>query len=263
MSQLLTGKVISHEKLVEGFYRVRIAAESLARQAKPGQFALIRCSSTFDPLLRRPFSFHDIDAEAGTVSFLYQIRGKGTQLLSQIKEGEQLDIMGPLGKGFYLPEKPAKTVLVGGGIGVAPLLFLARTLKERGYSLTVLLGAATGEQVLCRQEFEALGAEVQVATDDGSQGHRGYVTDLLEKVLERIAVSLVYACGPWPMLKKVAVACRGKDVPCQVSLDRAMACGVGACLSCVCRTRRNGKNYARICREGPVFDSEEVLWDDE
>ncbi len=205
------------------------------------------------------------------MEILYRIVGKGTLLLSRMKAGEEIDLLGPLGSGFSLPRGIETAVLAAGGIGVAPLLPLAQFLgrRTRAVSRTVIIGGATRGDILCRGDFKKTGARVVVSTEDGSAGVRGLATDLLDDVLGSLAPDaaahlVLYACGPLPMLHRVATLAREHAVSCQVSLESAMACGVGACLGCSVPVRsRNGRSasYQRVCKEGPVFDSAVIDWD--
>ena len=241
---------------------------------------MVKTGSSIDPLLRRPFAVHRVCGETGAtpagtspscIEILYRTVGKGTLLLSRKKRGEALDLLGPLGSGFSLPRQLEQAVLVAGGIGVAPLLSLAQFLNRgrRTISRTVIIGGATRGDILCRGDFKETGARVAVSTEDGSSGTRGLATDLLENILnslspEASAHLAIYACGPLPMLQRVAAIARDQAIPCQVSLESNMACGVGACLGCSVPIRsKTGRtiSYQRVCREGPVFDSTTIAWD--
>lgn len=241
-----------------------LGAPELAEICSPGQFLHVLCHSGNDPILRRPFSIHDADSKLGLVSLLYQVRGRGTQLLAERLPGEMLDVLGPLGRGFDLPKAAGQPILlVGGGMAVAPLYFLARRISETtGCAKTAfLIGAHTEDMLLCLDEFALLRLVVQTATEDASHGHHGLVTDLLESYLHGGDKPLVYACGPWPMLKAVAEITRAHGLKCQVSTEAKMACGVGACMSCVIKVRDgDSAKYVRSCKEGPVFDADEVIW---
>jgi len=210
--------------------------------------------------LRRPLSVHG--AQAGKVEMLYEVVGPATLALSRRSPGQDLDVLGPLGRGFdYRAGRAASPVLVAGGMGVAPLVFLAQKMKEeklrgsRG-KITVLLGAGSAKQVLCEKEFKKLGCAVKIATDDGSRGFHGRVTELLNSLFPTMncQLSTIYSCGPGPMLDQIIRISREKHVPAQVSLETHMACGIGACLGCVVNTR---SGYKRVCKDGPVFNAEE------
>jgi dihydroorotate dehydrogenase electron transfer subunit len=254
-------KIISNQKLSVGYGYLEFESALIAQQAKPGQFVNVRVIDAVEPLLRRPFSIHGV--KASRVRIIYQILGKGTQILASRKPGEFLDIIGPLGNGFDYPLvsgklKKTKPILVAGGMGVAPLVFLAEKLKSN--PPLVLLGARTKEQLICLKEFKSLGCPVKVATDDGSGGFKGKVTDLLQSILPSASdprTAIIYACGPHPMLKSVARCADENKISTQLSLEEHMACGVGACLGCAVLTK-NG--YKSVCKDGPVFSGQEIIW---
>lgn len=218
-----------------------------------------------EPLLPRPFSICRV--QGNRVDLLIRVAGPGTRQLSELNPGEVLEIKGPLGRGFKLePEKDP--ILVAGGIGVAPLLFLAERLLKMKKNKTIapprlLIGAGYKKDLLCLREFKEMGLRVHTATEDGSVGHKGLVTDLLEgmtaKALDR---GVIYACGPRGMLRAVASWAVAGKVPCQVSLEAHMACGMGACLGCsVARHSDSGQGYLKVCQDGPVFEARGVAWD--
>ncbi len=248
--------------------------KSLEGSARPGQFMHIRTQDSCDPLLRRPLSIHDIAAVrkngTRTMKILYEIVGKGTALLSEKKAFCEVDALGPLGNGFDVKSiaKAGRAVIVAGGMGVAPLFFLAKKLKEArgrksdGGKIVVLIGGRTKEHVLCEKEFKDLGCDVRVATEDGSKGFKGRVTELMKDQLPRDADSascVICACGPKPMLAALAMTAKARGIPAYVSLEEFMGCGLGACLGCVIRTT---SGYKRICHDGPVFDAQDIIWKD-
>lgn len=250
--------VVSINQLASDVYRLVAHAPLIAGAAHPGQFVMVRVADGFDPLLRRPFSIHQQSAD-GSIGLLFKAIGKGTDILAGVVVGDSLDLIGPLGCGFGLAcEQPV--CLIGGGMGIAPLYFLAKRLSTCDRQLEkdhVLLGARNKEELaLLADDFSDLGYQVQTATDDGSMGHHGFVPDLLDGVLP--AVSRVYTCGPHPMMKTIVEKCLQADVRCQVSLETHMACGLGACLGCTVPGADG--NYVHVCRQGPVFDSREVAW---
>jgi len=242
--------IAAHIPVGPRVFLLRIRASQVAREATPGQFLLLRVAPTHDPLLRRPFSV--CRAAGDEVEVLYRVVGRGTALLSERRPGDELEVMGPLGRGFRPPD--GSPLLVAGGMGVAPLIFWAQRLRKMGYDPTVLLGAASEGELFGEDLLREVGAEVQIATEDGSRGFGGTVVELLERVLEPF--HCVYACGPSGMLKRVVVLAEAKGVPCQISVEEAMACGVGACMGCAVRARAGG--YLLVCRDGPVFDGGEV-----
>ncbi len=262
-------KIVYSKRIKDNYFKSILSSPRIALGALPGQFVNIKVNSCQEPLLRRPFSIHRVSGS--NIEILYEVLGKGTQILAQRKAGEYLDIIGPLGNGFDLRfaiSEKRKAILVAGGIGVAPLLFLAEQLIKRNtqYAIRntlVLIGAKRKNQVLCEQEFKKLGCEVKIATDDGSGGFKGRVTDLLLSILRANGLTgkqaTIYACGPRPMLKEIANISQKYNIPAQISLEEHMACGIGACLGCVVNTK-NG--YQRVCKEGPVFAADKIVWED-
>ncbi len=270
-------KVAAHTYEAPDVYRLILSCSEIACQAQPGQFVNVRVSSTTDPLLRRPFSIQAAHPDEGTFSLLYVVRGRATKLLAGVGPGETLSVVGPLGRPFNVDcPNDAVHILVAGGCGVAPLHFLCASLISRfgPDRVIVLAGAQTKESVLCEGDFRSLGANIRVCTDDGTYGTKGVVTDLLWDILSDTPSDVkssrvrVYACGPREMLREVARICREARVEsCQVSLENFMACGLGVCLGCVQKLRRqtcpgtDDWHYERVCTEGPVFEASEVIWD--
>lgn len=263
----IIAKVVRKELLTPDIIRLTLRAPQVAAIAEPGQFVMVKVSDGISPLLRRPFSIHQAGADC--LQILFKVVGKGTGCLAERELGDGVDIIGPLGHGYSLPVAARKNVcLVGGGMGIAPLFFLAeeilRTCPE--VNLQVYAGAGAGTELSTLQkDFAGLGVEIAIATDDGSLGHAGYVTDLLNLTLDRGRQWQFYSCGPHPMLAKVAEFCRVEKWPCQVSLETMMACGISACLGCTIRTsstKAQGGNvpYLHVCKDGPVFDSGDVAW---
>ena len=252
-------KVIKNVEVVENYYKMLLCSPRIAKAACPGQFLEVKVSEKDEPLLRRPISIHRVDGT--NVELLYQVVGRGTQALSRRKRGELLDIIGPLGSGFNYPSgivDRQTPILVAGGMGVAPLVFLAE--KFMGRRALALIGGRTKAHILCERDFRKYGCEVKVATDDGSRGFKGRVTDLLKDILRTTyheSRTTIYACGPKPMLKVISSLSKQKNIPAQVSLEEHMACGIGACLGCVVSTKAGQK---RVCKEGPVFNADEVNW---
>ncbi len=260
----IPAEVVQQEQVGPGLYRLSLYAPQITRSAVPGQFVYIRCTDNLDPLLRRPISIHGVNRGRGELFLLYQVVGKGTALLAGKRKGERLGVMGPLGRGFTLPAPGQRVVLVGGGIGVAPLVFLGQELVQRNNQVCLLVGARSAHQLPVGKEGYTAPFELAVATDDGSCGHHGPVTDLLEKILAGEGADMVYACGPRGMLRQTASLLARYDVPGEFSLEERMGCGVGACLSCVCKTAGKGGEplqYRRVCVEGPVFPAEQLVWD--
>ncbi|MZP29020.1 hypothetical protein GTO91_04755 [Heliobacterium undosum] len=300
---LADAAILSQEELKPGFFRLVLSAPELARRCQPGQFVQVRVSDGVAPLLPRPISIHGFDGEQGTLSLLYHVAGQGTGKLSRLAVGESLKIWGPLGNGWIMPENltggsknlvsdsevsdsqnfvggsekiptdapvDADKILplfVAGGIGVAPLPPLAKAWRDLGAEAILLYGARSADQIVTADEFTAMGVDVRIATEDGSEGVTGRVTELLKDLNTGDKLPLLYVCGPKPMLKAVAQLADDQGWLCQVSLEERMCCGLGACLSCVCKTKTGdekvggkGWTHAKVCTDGPVFWSREVVW---
>lgn len=322
-------RIQQHRRIGPDYFRLLLLCPEIARLAQPGQFIMLRVSELRDPFLRRPFSFSRIFPlrgkttrveDEGSLEVCYQVVGRGTSLMTQLREGQRLDVLGPLGNGFWRVEGRQRAILVGGGIGVAPLLPWAEQLQgerkkkkkvpkrpEENPEVLVLIGGKSRDKIPGIRELKKIGCEPQMATEDGSLGMQGLATDLLERELMTQgseSISL-YACGPMPMLAKVAQIAGQFDLPCQVLMEARMACGVGACLGCAVKVKEHAAGrtsesgdataaeeqivpagecgggeigsakenlfpmiteiaafrYARACKEGPVFEAKEILWE--
>lgn len=250
----IKARVIRNKRIKDNFYNLVLSAPQIASSVLPGQFVNIKIEEVF---LRRPFSVQFRKKDC--LGILYEVVGKGTFFLSQKKENDSLDIIGPLGRGFSLPkEKNREIILVAGGIGIAGLFFLAEKLLEK-QKIKVLIGAKTKNKLLCEKELKDLGCEVFVSTDDGSKGFKGKVTELLKKLIsaKNNHSKTIYACGPYPMLKELAEISHALNILTWVLLDQHMACGFGACLGCSIETKYG---FKRVCKDGPVFNAEEIIW---
>jgi len=256
-------KLIQCEQVASGYHLLEFDCPQIAAAARPGQFVHIRVTSSWEPLLRRPFSVMHTNEAEGSFQVLMRTVGRGTQMLAEAQPGTKFHIMGPLGNGFKLPGPEGEVVLIAGGIGVAPLIFLATAMRKPSSYRYVrgLFGAHSADDLCCWQELSGVCDEFSTVTDDGSVGEQGMVTDLLGPQLERGA-GCVYACGPALMLAEVAKQCRAAEIPCYVSMEQRMGCGVGACLGCVIPTHASGtQRYQRVCKDGPIFDAEVVDWE--
>ncbi len=240
-------------------------SEALASLAKPGQFLMIRIQgNSQDPLIRRPFSIHGI-GEGNTILILYQTVGRFTSLLSLTRNHDQISVIGPLGKGFRLPGSKQGAVLVAGGMGLAPMYFLAQALPpDARRSAKLFIGFSTFQGAGLIDLIKGLGLQVSLATEDGSMGFTGTVTDLFEQAIDRDAPEepIIYACGPHAMLKKIAQKASRLNLTCYVSLESYMACGLGICLGCAIKAARNqDTEYCYVCKDGPVFSAEIIDWE--
>ncbi len=230
---------------------------------EPGQFAMLSAGARasvprFDPLLPRPMAIYREGGAPGEIEVLYKVSGRGTALLAEAVRGDLVGVVGPLGRPFPLPGGE-RALIVGGGTGIASLYALAARAKAVG-PVRVLLGARSADDLMGVDDFAELGVDLQPATEDGSLGHRGLVTDLLENELAQPDAAHVYACGPTPMMARCAEIARAAGVSCTVSLENGMACGFAVCLGCAVPVSEGG--YALVCSDGPVFDAERVVWDD-
>jgi dihydroorotate dehydrogenase electron transfer subunit len=255
-----TVQIVSNERDTDLYFRLVVRAPRIASLVQPGQFAHVRILPLKHALLRRPFSI--FQASADILSILYKAVGQGTELLSRMQPGEELGMIGPLGHGFTVPQPGGETpLLVAGGYGMAALYLLAQRSPQKGI---VFVGGRRRVDILCEEEFKALGWEVRVTTEDGSHGEKGLVTHALQAELGRRAPGRkLFACGPTPMLKAVGQLAAEFNLPAELSLDEHMCCGVGVCLTCVIPVKTGGSwEYQRTCTEGPVFDAKQVAWEE-
>jgi dihydroorotate dehydrogenase electron transfer subunit len=261
------GEVL-HRRRVGAYHLLEVAAGGIAEQARPGQFVAVTVGGPASSmLLRRSFALYratPVGMYAGTVQFVVGVHGRGTEWLAGVRQGDPLDLVGPLGTPFKLPTTPVGCLLVGGGYGSAPLFSLAEALRGRECKVDFLLGGATADRVFGELEAKRTAGAVTVTTDDGSTGTKGTVVDVLPDEIERTAALAVYACGPMGMLRAVGTVAQSYGLPCQVAVEESMACGIGVCMTCVLpvvgddgRTR-----MTRSCVDGPVFEHGSVRWDD-
>ena len=233
---------------------LRLRAEQALPDIAPGQFVQVRVDGSPNTYLRRPISIHDVDFGNNEITLLVQQVGEGTRHLAAAKEGDIINLVLPLGNGFSFPEKGERCLLVGGGIGIAPLYYFAKVLNEKGIHSTMLLGGKTKSDLLRLADYQQLG-DVFVTTEDGSLGEKGFVT--MHSVWNERQFDKIYVCGPKPMMKAVAKLAAEKDAWCEVSLENLMACGLGACLCCVEDTV---DGHVCVCKEGPVFNTRRLKW---
>ena len=247
--------VLSKVNLARNIYDVVIHCPTIAQEARPGQFVHIRIPAH---ILRRPISIAEINAEEGNIRIIYEIRGEGTKILADMKAGDMIDVLGSLGHGYTMLDSGRKCVVVGGGIGVPPLLAVAR---HYGSNASAIIGFRNAQAAFLENDFKKAGASVTLCTDDGSMGRKGFVTSGLEELLQSDTPDIICACGPTIMLKKVVEIAQRYGIPSEISLEERMACGVGACLGCACKINRDGKEiFLHVCKDGPVFSGEEVVF---
>lgn len=268
--------VLSNEEVAEAHYLLRCECPEIAQGAQPGQFVHVMIPAGTGLLLRRPFTIYTV--EGTQITMLYQIIGEGTKHLSEMPIGTRLQVLGPLGKPFDIASTAEPALLVGGGAGIASLMLLAVALRKRGIPTLAFVGARHQARLLSVTDLEALGIAVHIATDDGSVGHHGDVTELLRKCLaENLGETdgkgnyppsggrpptQMFACGPHGMLSAVAQIAADVEVPTQIAMENRMGCAMGVCLGCVCPVRVDANQiaYARVCTEGPVFNASDIVW---
>lgn len=247
--------VTDNQRLHSHYVLLKLTAQGPLPPMLPGQFAEIRVDGSPTTFLRRPISIHFVDAERNELWFLIQLVGDGTRRLSEARPGDLINVVLPLGNGFSMPDQPSdKLLLVGGGVGTAPMLYLGQQLALRGSRPSFLLGARSKDDLLQLEQFAAYG-NVYTTTEDGTHGEQGYVTQ--HSLLHQQTFEKIYACGPKPMMMAVARYAKAKGIACEVSLENKMACGVGACLCCVENTV---EGHLCVCKEGPVFNINQLLW---
>ena len=255
--QLMT-ELVKKENLKPDIYKFSVKAEEIVKIAKPGQFLNIRVNNEVEPLLRRPISIYNLDKENGILEFIFQVKGRGTKILAQRTIGEKIDILGPLGYGSFKFNEYKNIAIIGGGIGVFPLYELAKQAKENGKNVNTYLGFRNKDLVTLEDKFEEVSDNLIITTDDGSYKEKGFAIDWLKKDKN---IDCIFACGPLPMLRAVREYAIENDIPCQISLEERMACGLGVCLGCAVKTAKSPKEapeYWHVCKAGPVFEAKDV-----
>ncbi|MBQ3415692.1 MAG: dihydroorotate dehydrogenase electron transfer subunit [Clostridia bacterium] len=254
-------KLVAKEELILGIFKFSVVAPEIVEQAKTGQFIEIRVNDDIEPFLRRPISIHNMDRKSGKLEFIFQVKGKGTEILAKRNVGDLIDVVGPLGNGNFDYSKYEKIGIIGGGIGVFPLYELAKNAKNDGKDVSIYLGFRNKDLVVLEDEFKNVSTNFILTTDDGSYSKKGFAIDFLKEDIENGKVDSIYACGPLPMLKAVQKLAIEKNIPCQLSLEEKMACGLGVCLGCAVKTSDSTKEapqYKHVCKNGPVFDAKDV-----
>jgi len=247
-------KVIENKRLTNDFFVLELSGNDKLPEMYPGQFAQVRVDRSPETFLRRPISIHDVDYERNAVKLLIQVAGKGTESLSKLTTGDPLNLIYPLGNSFSLPSGSEKILLVGGGCGIAPLLFLGKYLKSNGYIPDILLGFRNSERIIEYNEYLETG-NVFLTTEDGSKGEKGFVTN--HSVFSSGKYNRIYCCGPEIMMRAIAGHCKRNNIICEVSLENLMACGIGVCLCCIVDTVRGN---LCTCIDGPVYNINELKW---
>lgn len=266
-------EVVANKQIAPEYFSMRLAGPARLARFRPGQFLMLGQTDGRDPLLSRAMSIRSVKCEVRSakceVEILYKVCGRGTTLLAAMRPGRSLRVLGPLGNGFEVPRKVTSAVLIAGGIGVPPIAALTEVLATRraarGTKIAVFLGARSKTDLLCVSDLRRTGATVRVATEDGSAGHKGLVTELLAQHLNAQRSTLnapLYACGPYPMLAAIAPIAEQYNLPYQASMEANMACGFGACMGCVVPVKGDARAraYRLVCKDGPIFDGREILW---
>lgn len=287
----MNSNIVINEQISQDCWRIVLEAPPIASKVEPGQFINVKIGVANGPLFRRPFSvFRRVKLRGGTlgIELIYKVVGRGTHLMTELRKGDVLDVIGPLGRGFEWRRDKRAHVLLGGGIGSSTLFMLggeiSKGTKEYGIQLHILLGAETQKTLILEKEFSALNGEVLVSTDDGTYGYHGLITEMLKSYINDGKIPsdcAIYACGPESMFKALVPICRQHGIPAQISIERHMMCGIGACLTCVCKVDKKSVlkhrdlksfhiqfvpdrdfGYALVCKDGPVFDMDEVILDE-
>ena len=251
--------VLANERLHDSLYLMTLSSPKLASQMLPGQFVHMSIPDLHADILRRPFSIYDSNPDEGILEILYQVVGTGTERMTCWEKGSATDMIGPIGKRWTYPDEAERALLIGGGVGAAPLYMLAKEMTAKGIDVDAVLGAATEPMLVCKDRYGSLcGDSAHFTTDDGSFGTEGFATAKVQELLDRgIEYGYAAICGPEPLMRFASRMTMDAGIPTQVSLERRMACGIGACLSCTCDTDGGRK---RVCIDGPVFDASEVVW---
>ena len=249
-------EILKIEKLIEGIYKFTLKEEEIAKNAKAGNFIEIQVSTTGEPFLRRPISIYNIDGD--NIEIIFQVKGKGTEILSNKRIGDKINVLGPLGYGTFSVKEYKKVAIIGGGIGTYPLYELAKELKGKA-DVTMYMGFRNKDLVTLEKEFKDVCNKVVITTDDGSYMQKGFALDVLKSDCMQEKPDMIFACGPLPMLKAVQSFANENNIPCEMSLEERMGCGIGACLGCAVKVVSGTEpRYGHVCKVGPVFKSTDV-----
>ena len=261
MAKTMIAELVKKEQLKNDIFKFSVKAPEIVNDSKPGNFIEIRVSDQTEPFLRRPISIYNLDKENGILEFIFQVKGKGTKILANKEAGEGIDIIGPLGFGTFKYENYNNIAIIGGGIGVFPLYELSKCAKNENKTVNTYLGFRNKDYVVLEEEFKNVSDKLIITTDDGSYGEEGFAINFLKEDLKKQNIDCIYACGPLPMLKAIRNLAIEKDIPCQISLEEKMGCGLGVCLGCAVKTARSTKEnpeYWHVCKGGPVFQAKDV-----
>ena len=259
MGRKVLAELVKKEMIIENIYKFSVKSPEIANEAKAGQFLEIKVSNDIEPVLRRPISIYNVDRENGLVEFIFQVKGRGTEILKDRREGEKIDILGPLGNGVFSVKEYNNVAIIGGGIGTYPLYELAKELKGKAKKVTMYMGFRNKELVTLEKEFSEVVDNLVITTDDGSYKKQGYAIDVLKEDNKSEKFDIVFACGPTPMLKAVKSFVDEENIYAELSLEERMGCGVGACLGCATKIIDGDSfKYGHVCKDGPVFDASKV-----
>ena len=261
MAKQIFAELVDKKEIIVGIYKFSVKADEIVQLSRPGNFIEIRVTEGIDPFLRRPISIYNLDKENGILEFIFQVKGKGTNILSKKKIGDKIDIIGPLGFGTFNFDKFDKVAILGGGIGIFPLYELSKQAKQKGKVVHAYLGFRNKELVMLEKEFKEVTNNLTICTDDGSYGEKGFAIDKLAKDMENEKFESIFACGPTPMLRAVKKYAEENGISCQVSLEERMGCGLGVCLGCAVKKANSpadAPEYFHVCKGGPVFNSKDV-----
>ena len=261
MPSQVFAQLIRKEKIINGVYKYSVKADEIVKKSKPGNFIEIRVNNQIEPFLRRPISIYNLEKEEGILEFIFQVKGKGTQILSEKEIGEKIDIIGPLGYGTFEFEKYSNIAILGGGIGIFPLYELAKEAKVQNKKVDIYLGFRNKELVMLEKEFENVSDQLLIVTDDGTYKNKGFAIDYLIENNKKERYDCIYACGPIPMLKAIQKYSNENNINSQISLEEKMGCGLGVCLGCAVKTAKSTKDnpeYYHVCKAGPVFNAKDV-----
>ena len=252
-------QLVDKVKLKSDIFKFTISSKEVVEVALPGQFLNVKCSNQLEPFLRRPISISNIDKNNQTLDFIFQIKGKGTKTLAEKEVGDFIDIVGPLGNGTFSIKNYKNVAIIGGGIGIFPLYELAKQLKVKS-NITTYLGFRNKDMVIMEDDFNKVSNTLNISTDDGSYAQKGFSVKFLKEDVEKNDFDIIFACGPMGMLKEVKKIAQEKNIPCQISLEEKMACGIGACLGCAVKLKEEvcQNTYGHICKTGPVFWASDV-----
>ncbi|MCP4051013.1 MAG: dihydroorotate dehydrogenase electron transfer subunit [bacterium] len=242
-------EVVRNREVADGYFKMTLNADSIAASCRPGQFINLKVNDGMEPLLRKPFGIYDVNGSH--ISILYRVKGRGTALLSRYRQGDQINILGPLGNGVYVEPEDKKTAVIAGGVGLAALGLIAKGMPG---NFDLFFGVRNEREIIEQEKWQALANSVYISSDDGSAGEKGFITDLFARQVDYY--DRIYCCGPEIMMKKIYDLCSNKAKT-YFLLEEYMACGTGICMGCVCETR---DGYQRVCKEGPVFSGEQIKW---